>query len=254
MQQLLTGKTALVTGGASGIGKASCLAFAREGARVCVVDRNAAAAGETVSEIVQAGGQAIAIAADVALEHDVRRMVQQATEAYGALDCCFNNAGIGTIETDSRGSLLADLDLSNWQRMLDVNLTGVFLCLKHELAQMLKQGQGGAIVNNASIGGLTALPGAAAYTASKHGVIALTKSAAIEYGGGGIRVNAVCPGHIMTPLLGTEIPSSLSRKNPMHRLGRPEEIAELVVWLCSDRASFTNGAALLADGGRLAGG
>ncbi len=255
MHELLSGKAALVTGGASGIGRAACLAFAREGATVCVVDRNAALAADTVAAIVAAGGRASAITADVADEDSVRAMVAQAVAAYGRIDCCFNNAGIGTTETHSRGKRLDELELAEWQRMQDVNLTGVFLCMKHELRHM--RDHGGAIVNTASIAGLTALPKASAYCASKHGVVGLTKSAAIDYAADGIRVNAICPGHILTPLLGPDADSrrpELSRRIPLGRLGTAEEIAEMVVWLCSDRAAFTTGAALLADGGRLAGG
>ncbi len=255
MQELLSGKTALVTGGASGIGKAACLAFAREGAAVCVVDRNAALAAETVAHIVRTGGRATAITADVANEDSVRAMVAQAIEAYGRLDCCFNNAGIGTTETHSRGKRLDELELADWQRMQDVNLTGVFLCMKYELRHLVAQG--GAIVNTASIAGLTALPKATAYVAAKHGVVGLTKSAAIDYAADGVRINAICPGHVTTPLLGPDSGKGrpeLGQRIPLGRLGTAEEIAEMVVWLCSDRAAFTTGAALLADGGRLAGG
>lgn len=254
MHALLSGKKALVTGGASGIGRAACLVFAREGAMVCVADRDRAMASETVALITQAGGTALAIDVDVANEDSVRSMVDQACSAMGRVDCCFNNAGIGTTETNSKGKLLADLTLSDWQRMIDVNLTGVFLCLKHELQHM--KAHGGSIVNTASIGGLIALQGAAAYSASKHGVIGLTRNAATEYAHYGIRVNALCPGHVRTPLLdATEQQlSELARRNPMKRLGTPDEIAEMAAWLCSDRSSFTNGSVLLADGGRLAAG
>jgi NAD(P)-dependent dehydrogenase (short-subunit alcohol dehydrogenase family) len=250
--KLLQGKTALVTGGGSGIGKASCLAFSREGADVCVVDRNGDAA-EAVAALVRAGGrQAIALCADVSSESEVTRMLDAGERALGPISCYFNNAGIGTVETNSRQKLLAEITLEDWTRMLDVNLTGVFLCLKYQLPRLPA---GGSIVNNASIAGLTALHGAAAYVASKHGVIALTRSAAIEYGHQGIRVNAVCPGHIETPLLGSvQRGDNLSQRNPMKRYGTAEEIADLVAWLSSDQASFVNGAAFTADGGRLAGG
>ena len=254
MHALLSGKNALVTGGASGIGRAACLVFAREGAVVCVADRNRAMAEETVERITRAGGRAIAIDVDVADEDSVRAMIDKAISAVGQIDCCFNNAGIGTTETSSKGKLLADLSLSEWQRMIDVNLTGVFLCLKHELLHMRQHG--GSIVNMASIGGLIALPGAAAYSASKHGVIGLSKNAATEYAQYGIRVNALCPGHVTTPLLDAtdQQLSELAKRNPMKRLGTADEIAEMAAWLCSDRASFTNGSVMLADGGRLAGG
>lgn len=254
-QKLFTGMVALVTGGASGIGKAACMAYAREAASVCVVDRDLDMANETVAELTASGARAVAIAADVSSEQQVNAMVEQAIKAFGRIDCCFNNAGIGTVGTNSRGKSLADIDLADWQRMLAVNLTGVFLCMKYQLPAL--QERGGAIVNTASIAGLTALAGAAAYVASKHGVVALTKSAAIEYGQKGVRVNAVCPGHIDTPLLGIPDPQQeqlLLKRNPMNRYGTPEEVAELVIWLSSGRASFINGAAFTADGGRLAGG
>ncbi|WP_028602438.1 SDR family NAD(P)-dependent oxidoreductase [Ottowia thiooxydans] len=252
MKKLLEEKTALVTGGGSGIGRATSLAFAREGASVCVVDRNIEAAQETVDEIRRQNGRALAVRADVAVEKDVKAMISEAADEFGHVDCYFNNAGIGTVESNSRGKSLAQLDLADWQRMLDVNLTGVFLCMKYELLAMGERG--GSIVNNASIGGLQALRNAAAYTATKHGVIGLTKSAAIEYGDVNVRVNAVCPGHILTPLImkSSNLNPDLPRMNPMNRLGTMEEIAELVVWLSSSRASFSNGAVFVADGGRLA--
>lgn len=247
---LLAGRKALVTGGGSGIGRAACLAFAREGAAVCVVDRNGEAAEQVAGQIRGAGGVALVERADVSSQDDVLRMLAAAEAGLGGLDCCFNNAGIGTTETNSRGKLLADITLDDWNRMLAVNLTGVFLCLKHQLPRMRR---GGSIVNMASIGGLAALHGSAAYVASKHAVIGLTKSAAVEYGHLGIRINAVCPGHIQTPLLGTvQAGDELSQRNPMKRYGRPEEIADLVAWLSSAQASFVNGAAFTADGGRLA--
>lgn len=252
MKKLLEEKTSLVTGGGSGIGRATSLAFAREGASVCVVDRNMDAAQETVEEIRRGSGRAHAVRADVSVEQEVKAMLAEAVDEFGRVDCYFNNAGIGTVESNSRGKSLAQLDLADWQRMMDVNLTGVFLCMKYEILAMGEQG--GSIVNNASIGGLQALRNAAAYTATKHGVIGLTKSAAIEYGDVGIRVNAICPGHILTPLImkSSNLNPDLHRLNPMNRLGTMEEIAELVVWLSSQRASFSNGAVFVADGGRLA--
>ncbi|MGE4239845.1 SDR family NAD(P)-dependent oxidoreductase [Ramlibacter sp.] len=250
---LLEGRKALVTGGGSGIGRAACLIFAREGASVCVADRNVEAAEAVAREIANAGGRALAVEADVSVASDVVRMLDRADGAYGPVDCYFNNAGIGTTETHSRGKPLADIELEDWNRMIGVNLTGVFLCLKYQLPRLKR---GGSIVNNASIGGLIGLPNAAAYVASKHGVVALTKSAAVEYGQAGIRVNAVCPGHVATPLLGsnTRDGDALSMRNPMQRYGSADEIAELVAWLSSSRASFVNGSTFTADGGRLAGG
>lgn len=249
---LLTGRKALITGGGSGIGRAACLTFAREGAAVCVVDRNGEAGEAVAGEIRAAGGQAMAHRADVSSESEVRRMLDAAEHSLGGIDCCFNNAGIGTAETNSHKTLLSDIALEDWNRMLLVNLTSVFLCLKYQLPRLAS---GGSIVNMGSIAGLTALHGAAAYVASKHGVVALSKSAAIEYGHLGIRVNAVCPGHIATPLLGVVQPGDeVAQRNPMKRYGAPNEIADLVAWLCSSQASFVNGAAFTADGGRLAGG
>jgi NAD(P)-dependent dehydrogenase (short-subunit alcohol dehydrogenase family) len=249
---LLQGRKALITGGASGIGKATCLAFAREGASVCVVDRNGEQAHAVAGEIRAAGGKAMAHRADVSLESDVRRMVEAAESGLGGIDCCFNNAGIGTFETNNHKTRLCDISLEDWNRMLCVNLTGVFLCLKYQIPRLAS---GSSIVNTASIAGLTALHGAAAYVASKHGVIALTKSAAIEYGHQGIRVNAVCPGHVVTPLIGEVHPQDeVAKRNPMRRYGTPQEIADLVVWLSCSQASFVNGSVFTADGGRLAGG
>jgi NAD(P)-dependent dehydrogenase (short-subunit alcohol dehydrogenase family) len=249
---LLQGKTAFVTGGASGIGKAACLAFAREGAAVCVVDRDSHGADAVAEHIRAAGGRASSHRADVSSEAEIRHALDVAEGALGPVHCYFNNAGIGTVETNSRRKRLADIALEDWTRMLSVNLTGVFLCLKHQLPRLKS---GGSIVNTASIAGLTALQGAAAYVASKHGVIGLTRSAAIEYGSEGVRVNAVCPGHIETPLLGVvQASDELAQRNPMKRYGTAEEIADLVVWLSSDQATFVNGATFTADGGRLAGG
>ena len=249
---LLKDKSVLVTGGASGIGKATCLAFAREGARVSVVDRDGQGAADVARLIQAGGGGAVAHRADVSIEAEIIGAIDASEADLGSMDCYFNNAGIGTVETHSRGKRLADIAVDDWERMLRVNLTGVFLCMKHQLPRMR---QGGSIVNNASIAGLTALPGSAGYVASKHGVIALTRSAAIEYAEEGIRVNAVCPGHILTPLLGVRAArDEVAQKNPMKRYGHPEEIADLVVWLSSSQASFINGTAMTADGGRLAGG
>ena len=250
------GKSVLVTGGGSGIGRAACLLLAREGARVAVVDRNAEAAESSVAEMRMLNCEAVAIAADVASEPEVAAAVEQTLAAFGRLDGAFNNAGIGTAAVGSTGKSLAQLDLEAWQRTIAVNLTGVFLCMKHEIAAMQRGQGGGAIVNMSSIGGLTALRGSSAYVASKHGVIGLTKTAAVEYGAAGIRVNAVCPGHIDTPMVSSAATlrgAPTEARNLFGRLGKPEEIAELVVWLLSERASFVTGAAYLDDGGRLAG-
>jgi NAD(P)-dependent dehydrogenase (short-subunit alcohol dehydrogenase family) len=252
---LCAGKTVLVTGGASGIGQAAALLFAAEGARIAVADRAADGAERVAASIRDAGGEAVAIAADVSREADVAAMIAETERLLGPLDCAFNNAGISSAEVGEAGTGLADVSEAGWQRVIAVNLTGVWLCMKHEILRM--KGRGGAIVNTASIGGLIGLPGSSAYTAAKHGVIGLSKVAAVEYGAAAIRVNAVCPGYIDTPLLtpvvSAERRRKLEQRAPMQRLGTAEEIAELVVWLCSDRASFVTGAAYTADGGFLAG-
>ncbi|WP_135470995.1 SDR family NAD(P)-dependent oxidoreductase [Crenalkalicoccus roseus] len=254
MAGLLEGKSALVTGGGSGIGRATALAFAREGAWVAVADLTLERAQETVGAIEAAGGQAVAIACDVTEEEAVAAMVAAAVSAFGGLDCAFNNAGIAPFQVNAAGVKAADLAPEAWQRILDVNLTGVWRCLRHEVAQMRRQG-GGAIVNTASIAGLLGLPTAAAYVASKHAVVGLTRAAAVDHAEEGIRVNAVCPGYIETPM--TE--DSMRRRGerimarvPLARMGQAEEIAQAVTFLCSDRASFVTGAAWTVDGGYAA--
>jgi NAD(P)-dependent dehydrogenase (short-subunit alcohol dehydrogenase family) len=246
---LLAGKAALVTGGASGIGRATALAMAREGARIAVADRHEPA--DTVAAINASGGQAIAIAADVVSEDAVAGMIARTVAAFGRIDCAFNNAGISPRNVGPAGQRTHEMSNASFQAMLDVNLTGVFLCMKHELAQMLAQG-GGAIVNTASIAGLIGLPTASNYTAAKHGVVGITRTAALEYATDHIRVNAVCPGYIRTPMTDATMQlrgEYLMSLVPMRRLGEPEEIAEAVVWLCSDRASFVTGSAYTIDGG-----
>lgn len=253
MTEILDGKVALITGGGSGIGKASALAFARKGAKLVVVDVDAESGQATVSEIESAGGQAIFVRADVTSSAEVRAMIDRTIEVYGRLDCAFNNAGIeGNV-----GVPIADYDEDNWDRVIDINLKGVWLCMKYELAQMLKQGSG-SIVNTASVAGLVGGTFGAAYYASKHGVVGLSKAAAIENGKSGIRVNAVCPGVIRTEMAeriikdDQDIESAVTSQHPLGRLGMPEEVAETVVWLCSDAASFVTGQALAVDGGFVA--
>lgn len=254
--RLLDDRVVFVTGGGSGIGRATCLLLGREGARVAVVDRDAAAARSTAAELEASGSEAVAIEADVASEPEVASAVDRAVEIFGALHGAFNNAGVGTAAVGTTGKPLAQVEFEAWQRTIAVNLTGVFVCMKHQIAAMLRHQGGGAIVNMSSIGGLVGLRGSSAYVASKHGVIGLTKAAALEYGMSGIRVNAVCPGHVDTPMVSSAaalrgVPTD--PRNQLGRLGTPDEIAELVVWLLSDRASFVTGATYVADGGRLAG-
>ena len=254
MSLLLAGKSALVTGGASGIGRATAVAMAREGARVLVQDRAEAGAQETVGLINAAGGQAVSIGGDVTSEADVAAMMAAAVAAFGQLDVAFNNAGVSPAAAHSTSQRTHELSLAAWQTLIDINLTGVFLCMKHQIPHMLA-GAGGAIVNTASVAGLVGLPTAAAYVAGKHGVIGLTKTAAMEYARDGIRVNAVCPGYVLTPMTEDGVArrgEELLNKVPMHRLGRPDEIAEAVVWMCSDRASFVTGSFYTVDGGYYA--
>ena len=250
---LLENKVALVTGGSSGIGRATALAFAREGAQVVVSDVNSVGGHETVEQIEADGGEAIFVEANVASAADVKALVTTTVETYGRLHCAFNNAGVGgTLES------LIEKTEAEWDTVIGVNLKGVWLCLKYEIPVMLSQG-GGAIVNMASVAGLNGFPNGGIYAASKHGVVGLTKSAALEYARQGIRVNAVCPGYTDTPMvraMNEAVPQMervTSNASPMRRLGEPAEVAETVVWLCSERASFVNGHALPVDGGFVAG-
>jgi NAD(P)-dependent dehydrogenase (short-subunit alcohol dehydrogenase family) len=246
------GKVALVTGGGSGIGRAAALAFGREGAKVVAADIDHAAATDTARRVADLGGDARAVLADVSREADVAAMIAEAVGAFGRIDCAFNNAGIGGVRYP-----VHELDLADFNRIIGVNLTGVFLCMKHELPVMLKQ-RGGVIVNNASVAGLRGSPKLAPYVASKHGVIGLTKVAALEYAAFGVRVNAVCPGWTDTAILSglkdddPELLQKLIARVPVQRLGRPEEVAEAVLWLCSDAASFAVGHPLVIDGGLTA--
>jgi NAD(P)-dependent dehydrogenase (short-subunit alcohol dehydrogenase family) len=254
MAGLLEGKSALITGGGGGIGRATSLAFAREGARVAVADAAESTAKETVGQINAAGGQAMSLTGDVTSAAAVEAMVKSVVAAYGRLDCAFNNAGIAGFQVDAGGKKTADWSEQSFDRMIAVNLKGVWLCMKHELPQMVAQG-GGAIVNTASIAGLIGLPTSSAYVAAKHGVVGLTKTAALEYADDKIRVNAVCPGYIETKMTENTMRrrgAELMEKVPFHRMGKPEEIAEMVVWLCSERASYVSGAAYNVDGGYMA--
>jgi NAD(P)-dependent dehydrogenase (short-subunit alcohol dehydrogenase family) len=254
MAGMLDGKSALITGGGGGIGRATALAFAREGARVAVADLVAEAARETVALVNAAGGQAISLSGDVSRDADVRAMIAAVVDTYGRLDCAFNNAGIAGWQVDAVGKKTAEWSEEAFDRMIAVNLKGVWLCMRHELPQMQAQG-GGVIVNTASIAGLAGLPSSSAYVAAKHGVVGLTKTAAIEYAEVNIRVNAVCPGYIRTPMTepGMRLRGeAILAQTPFKRLGNPEEIAEMVLWLCSERASYVSGAAYNVDGGYMA--
>jgi NAD(P)-dependent dehydrogenase (short-subunit alcohol dehydrogenase family) len=253
MAGILDGKVALVTGGASGIGRATAVAMAREGARVAVSDLSSDGIEATVALINAAGGQSVGIRGDVTEEADVANMVARTVAAFGRIDCAFNNAGVGSRGVGApAGQRTHELSQASVAKMFSINLMGVFLCLKYEIAQMLAQGGGGAIVNTSSIAGLIGLPTAAHYVAAKHGVVGLTRTAAIEYAQDGIRVNCVNPGYIQTPMTKETMEErfdEIMAKVPVKRLGQPEDIAEAVVWMCSDRASFMTGAAHVVDGG-----
>jgi NAD(P)-dependent dehydrogenase (short-subunit alcohol dehydrogenase family) len=252
---MLEGKSALVTGGASGIGRATALAFAREGAWVAVADLTLEGAQRTVAAIEAQGGQAVAVVCDVTDDAAVEAMVAAAVNAFGGLDCAFNNAGIAPFQVNAGGQKIADVAPEAWGRILDVNLTGVWRCLRHEVAQMRRQGTGGAIVNTASVGGLVGLRTSSAYATAKHGVVGLTRVAAVDHAEENIRVNAVCPGYIETPMTEDTMRrrgESIMARVPMARMGRPEEIAEAVVWMCSERAGFVTGVAWAVDGGYTA--
>ncbi|MDF6016996.1 glucose 1-dehydrogenase [Streptomyces sp. JH34] len=244
-----TGQVALVTGAASGMGLATARAFAQAGAAVALADLDRKAAERTAQELTAAGHQAIGIGCDVADEDQAATMVTRTVETFGRLDMAFNNAGIQVPPTDA-----ADETAANFDRVNAVNLRGIWTCQKHELRQMRIQGSG-AIVNCSSLGGLVGLPERAAYHASKHGVIGLTKSAAVEYAPKGIRINAVCPGVIETPMVAgmlegqAEAMAEIMKQQPIGRLGTADEIAAAALWLCSPAASFVVGVALPVDGG-----
>jgi NAD(P)-dependent dehydrogenase (short-subunit alcohol dehydrogenase family) len=242
-------KVALVTGAASGMGLATVKAFAEAGAAVVVADQNEASARSAAEELVRNGRRAVAIRCDVTDERQVEQMVTQAVSTFGRLDAAFNNAGIMPPDVET-----ADVSAHDYDRVMSINLRGVWCCMKYELLQMRKQGSG-AIVNNSSIGGLIGIPGRTAYHASKHGVLGLTKSAALEYAARGIRINAVCPGTINTPMVAemmARYPEAMKeavKQAAIGRMGEPEEIAAAVLWLCSPAASFVIGHALVVDGG-----
>lgn len=246
----LKDKVALVTGGGSGIGRATCLLFAREGARVVVADFAAEGGAETARQIAAAGGTASFVEADVSRSADVRRMIDVTIETHGRLDVLFNNAGI-----EGPAARLADYSEDDWARVIAVDLTAVYLGMKHAIPKMIAQG-GGVILNTASVAGLVGFPGSSAYGAAKAGVVNLTRIAAIEYASKKIRVNCICPGIISTPMAERVMEGrdreALDRMQPAGRVGRPEEIAAAALFLASDESSFATGAPFVVDGGYVA--
>lgn len=247
----MEGKVALVTGASSGIGRATALIYAREGAKVVVSDVDVQGGEETVQLVRDAGGSAIFVRCDVSQENDVKALIEKTLAEYGRLDYACNNAGIGGASAPT-----GEYTLEDWNRVIGINLTGVWLCMRYEIPQMLKNG-GGAIVNMASILGMVGFANSAAYVAAKHGVVGLTKSAALEYGTQNIRVNSVGPGFIQTPMIdkGLSDPAvqqAIADLHAMKRMGQSEEVAELIVWLSSDKASFVTGSYHLVDGGYTA--
>ena len=256
MTARLTDKAALITGAGSGIGRAAALLFAEEGARLALADVDDLGSEETARLVREHGGEAFHLHCDVTESAQVDALVAATVERFGRLDCAFNNAGIG-----GTSAPVADYDRQAWDRVIAVNLTGVFLCMQSELRQMVAQGTG-VIVNTASVVGVIGYPYLAAYNAAKHGVVGLSRTAALEYAGQGIRVNAVCPGWTETPMVMDEGPVPASNPDvyaaiaglaPMRRLAQPIEIAQAVAWLCSDAASFVTGQPLVVDGGVAAG-
>lgn len=241
-------KVAIVTGARSGIGLATAQLFAKEGARVALVDINEPT--QEAQDLVDAGYNAISIRCDVSSEKDVEAMVEKTVEAFGKLDYAYNNAGIQSPIMDT-----ADLTEEEYDNVMNVNLRGIWLCMKYELRQLRKQGTEGAIVNCSSLGGLVGIAGRSAYHASKHGVLGFTKSSALEYAPKGIRINAVCPGIIETPMVGRMLTSEgdemqeLMKAVPIGRLAKPEEVASVVLWLCSPAASYVIGQGISVDGG-----
>lgn len=246
----LEGKVAIVTGGGSGIGQSTALAYAREGVKVVVSDVDEQGGNETVRLIEAQGGEARFVRADVSKPAEVEQLVRATVEAFGALHFACNNAGIG-----GPAAPTGEYPIDGWEQVIAINLSGVFYCMRYQIPEMLKAG-GGVIVNMASILGTVGYAQSPAYVAAKHGVVGLTKTAALEYSSQGIRVSAVCPAFIRTPLieenLAQDVRDYLVTQHPVGRLGEPEEVAELVVWLCSDAASFIMGSPILVDGGYVA--
>lgn len=253
MDKIFENKVALVTGGSYGIGRAAAIAFAKRGAKIVVADWKEDKSHETLNQVKKVGSEGIFIQCDVSKDREVNKMMDRIMTEYGCLDIAFNNAGI-----EGAMAPLHECSEHNWDKTLSVNLKGVWLCMKHEIPQMLKQGKG-VIVNTASVAGLIGFANLPAYAASKHAIVGLTKTAALENAKTGIRVNAVCPGVIKTEMIDRitgkdkAVEKQYEGMEPVGRMGKPEEIAEAVVWLCSDAASFITGVALPVDGGWLAG-
>jgi NAD(P)-dependent dehydrogenase (short-subunit alcohol dehydrogenase family) len=253
MSGMLDNKIILVTGGSTGIGRATSLILAREGATVVIADLQDDAGAEAVSMIAQAGGKAEYRHADVGDYAAIKALVDGIAARHGGLDCAFNNAGI-----EGPTAKIADLSVADWERVIRVNLTGVFICMKCEIEQMLKQGRGGSIVSTASAAGLIGIPGAVSYNSAKHGVVGMTKTIALEYASKNIRVNAVCPGFIETPMLARVTDASAKIREhmigmvPLRRVAEPSEIGDAVAWLMSDRSTYVTGVALPVDGGWVA--
>ena len=253
MTKELAGKVAVVTGGTSGIGRDTAVLFAKAGAKVVVAGRRELEGKETIELVRAAGGDGLFVKTDVARAADVQALIEKTVAKFGRLDVAFNNAGI-----EGTWVPITEQSEDDWDRTIDINLKGTWLCLKYEIRQMLKQGGGGAVVNMASVAGWIGAPGAAAYCSSKHGVIGLTKSAALETATQGIRINVICPAVIETPMgeriFGApEVKPHAIGLHPIGRFGKATEVAEAVLWMCSDRASFMTGQSLVLDGGFLAG-
>ena len=253
MAGILEGKVALITGAGSGIGQASARIFAREGAKLVLADVVEEGGNRTLKMVQDLGAEAIFVKCDVANWTDVEAAVAKTVQTYGRLDCAFNNAGI-----EGKGGNTHECTEDNWNRVIAINLTGVWFCMKAEIAQFLKQGGGGAVVNTSSGAGLIGVPHMPAYVASKHGVAGLTRAAALEYGKHNIRINAVCPGPIKTPMTGRlfehrpDLEQKMARAEPLRRMGEPSEIGEAAAWLCSDHASYVTGLPMPVDGGFMA--